>query len=145
MFTDGLPLAINDFAEAAFNRSVPWPVEVPLRNAVEPPPRVNIRPPAILKVEADNRQFNVTSKFATTMLIPDAVARVSVLPAPTVIGPFKLLKKMRPSKITLPPSARFVALTALMELSNWPVLPAVGAVPLQSAAVFMVGVSDLMS
>src|SRR5258706_9752796 len=118
MLTDGLPLAINDFAEAAFNRSVPWPVEVPLRNAVEPPPRVNIRPPAILKVEADNRQFSVTSKLATTMLSPAEAARVRVLPVPTLTGPFILLKKIRPSKVALPLSDIFMALTGLIVLSN---------------------------
>src|SRR6266850_1578002 len=40
MFTEGLPLAVKDLADAAFNSSVPWPAEVPLRNADDPPPSV---------------------------------------------------------------------------------------------------------
>src|SRR5882724_9541680 len=38
MLTEGLPLAVKVFAEVEFNKIVPKPAEVPLKNEAEPPP-----------------------------------------------------------------------------------------------------------
>src|SRR5882724_10741435 len=80
------------------------------------------------------------------MLMPADVPSVRVLAlVATVTGPFIVPRKVRPSSATLPPRVSAAALGALIVASNWPVLPAAGAVPPQSAATFIVVVLAFVS
>ena len=86
---------------------------------------------------------NVTFWFALLMSMP-ALPSVSVLLAATVTAPFKLFVKIKPPTLMSAPSVSTAAFAEEMTLLNNPIAPAVGVTPLQSAAVFIMVVSDLI-